>query len=71
MLHVTCYVTNVRVLLFQVSRGMRTERLQMQYKIHFIILQVITDQCSAFDLIKKIEVLAAGMEDCTGQLDYK
>ena len=43
--------------------------------IHFIILlEVITDQCSAFDLIKKIEVLAAGMEVdfiFTGQLDYK
>ena len=25
-------------------------------------LEVITDQCSASDLIKKIEVLAAGME---------
>ena len=24
--------------------------------------EVITDQCSAFDLIRKIEVLAAGME---------
>ena len=40
----------------------------------FIILEVITDQCSAFDLIKKIEVLAAGMEVdfiFTGKLDYK
>ena len=26
------------------------------------ILEVITDQCSAFDLIRKNEVLAAGME---------
>ena len=26
------------------------------------ILEVITDQCSAFDLIKEIEVLATGME---------
>ena len=42
--------------------------------IHFIILEVITDQCSAFDLIKKIEVLAPGIEVdsiFTGQLDYK
>ena len=41
--------------------------------IHFIILEVITDQCSAFDLIKKVEILAAGMEVdfiFTGQLDY-
>ena len=30
--------------------------------MHFIILEVITDQCSAFDLIKKTEVLAAGIE---------
>ena len=39
-----------------------------------IILEVITDQCSAFDLIKKIEVLAAEMEVhfiFNGQLDYK
>ena len=42
--------------------------------IHFIILEVITDQCIAFDRIKKIEVLAAGIEVdfiFTGQLDYK
>ena len=42
--------------------------------IHFSILEVITDQCSAFDLINKIGVLAAGMEVdfiFTGQLDYK
>ena len=42
--------------------------------LHFIILEAITDQCSAFDLITKIEVLAAGMEIdfiSTGQLDYK
>ena len=42
--------------------------------INFIILEVITDQCRAFDLIKKIEVLAAGMKVYfifTGQLDYK
>ena len=42
--------------------------------IHFIILEVITDQCSAFDLITKIEVVAAGMEEdfiFTGQLDYR
>ena len=42
--------------------------------IHFIILEAITDHCSAFDLIKKIEVLEAGMEVdfiFTGQLDYK
>ena len=42
--------------------------------IHFIIpLEVISDQCSAFNLIKEIEVLAAGMEVdfiFTGQLDY-
>ena len=43
--------------------------------IHFIILEVIRDQCIAFDLIKKfkIEVLAAGIEVdfiFTGQLDY-
>ena len=30
--------------------------------ILFLLLEVITDQCSAFDLIKEIEVLAAGME---------
>ena len=31
--------------------------------IHFIIpLEVISDQCSAFNLIKEIEVMAAGME---------
>ena len=42
--------------------------------IHFIILEVTTDQCSTFDLIKKIEVLAARIEVdfiFTGQLDYK
>ena len=29
---------------------------------YIYLLEVITDQCSAFDLAKEIEVLAAGME---------
>ena len=40
---------------------------------YLCIPEVITDQCSAFDLIMKIEVLVAGIEldffSCTGQLD--
>ena len=36
--------------------------LQSQILKLATILEVITDQCSAFDLIKEIEVLAAGME---------
>ena len=50
------------------------DQTHIEYGFPVIILEVITDQCSAFDLIKKIEVLDAGIEVdfiFTGQLDYK
>ena len=48
--------------------------LLLQVSCNLFKLEMITDQCSAFDRIKKIEVLAAGIEIdfiFTGQLDYK
>ena len=36
---------------------------------YLCILEVITDQCSAFDLIMKIEVLVAGIELDSFSLD--